>query len=471
MRLRLISALTALAIACVGCASRPTNERIAAVDPAHGYRLEVNLAKRTNNDPRTILVLAFSGGGTRAAALSYGVLEALRAKEVLVEGQRRRLLDEVDVITGVSGGSFTALAYALYGEQLFSEYESRFLKQDVQGALIGRVFNPVYWPKLVGGSYGRSELAADYYDEILFQGATFGDLLNANAPIAIVAGTDLTTGARVEFSQTVFDVLCSDVATVRLSRAAASSAAVPFAFSPVTLNNYGGTCGFEFHPRTIYEMANPSTRTRPAERGLMRLREHRALEHSAERPYIHLVDGGVADNLGLRGVVEALEIFEVSPAARKLIGLESVDRIAIIIVNAHATPNLDWDRSEKPPGIVAQVVQASSVPIDLYSYESVQLIKDTVERWRMQGELSIARTRLDPSMRAQSEEARLSISLFAIDVSFEAMTDADERRYLMSLPTSLALPPEAIDRLRRAAGQLLEASPEFNAFILDLNRR
>jgi NTE family protein len=140
-------------------------------------------------------------------------------------------------------------------------------------------------------------------------------------------------------------------------------------------------------------------------------------------------------------------------------------------VNAHATPNLDWDRSEKPPGIVAQVVQASSVPIDLYSYESVQLIKDTVERWRMQGELSIARTRLDPSMRAQSEEARLSISLFAIDVSFEAMTDADERHYLMSLPTSLALPPKAIDRLRRAAGQLLEASPEFNAFILDLNRR
>src|SRR5215470_15250947 len=274
MLVRLIPLAAAVAT-CVGCASRPVNERITAVDPAHGYRVELSLASRKDNDSRTALLLAFSGGGTRAAALSYGVLEALRNKEVVIDGRRRRLLDEVDVITGVSGGSFTALAYALYGERLFSEYEERFLKRDVQGALIGRVVNPIYWPKLVGGSYGRSELAADYYDEILFGGATFGDLLGKNAPISIVAATDLSTGARVEFSQTVFDVLCSDLRSVRLARAAASSSAVPIAFSPVTFNNYGGTCGFEFHPRTVYEMSNPTTRTRPAERALMRLREHR----------------------------------------------------------------------------------------------------------------------------------------------------------------------------------------------------
>jgi NTE family protein len=162
MLVRLIPGIAVVVAACTGCASRPVNEHITAVDPAHGYRLEVSLANRSNNDPRTVLVLAFSGGGTRAAALSYGVLEALRCKEIVVDSQRRRLLDEVDAITGVSGGSFTALAYALYGDRLFSEYETRFLKRDVQGSLLGRVFNPIYWPKLVGGSYGRSELAADY---------------------------------------------------------------------------------------------------------------------------------------------------------------------------------------------------------------------------------------------------------------------------------------------------------------------
>jgi len=99
------AALAAALAVSAGCASRPINERIDAVDPASGYRADLRLANRPNNDPRTLLVLAFSGGGTRAAALSYGVLEALRASEVIVDGQRRRLLDEVDLITGVSGGA------------------------------------------------------------------------------------------------------------------------------------------------------------------------------------------------------------------------------------------------------------------------------------------------------------------------------------------------------------------------------
>ena len=131
---RVISCFLAI-VALGGCASRPINEPITQADPKSGYRPYLLIPKRQNNDPHTLFVLAFSGGGTRAAALSYGVLEELRRTEIVVDGQRRRLVDEVDLITGVSGGSFTALAYALYGERLFSEYEQRFLKRDVQGAL------------------------------------------------------------------------------------------------------------------------------------------------------------------------------------------------------------------------------------------------------------------------------------------------------------------------------------------------
>ena len=135
------------------------------------------MQKRQNNDPHTFFVLSFSGGGTRAAAFSYGVLEELRRTEVIVNDQHRRLVDEVDLITGVSGGSFTALSYALYGDRLFCEYEERFLKRDVQGALTWRALNPFNWWKFIGGTAGRSEIAAEYYDEILFEGATFADLL------------------------------------------------------------------------------------------------------------------------------------------------------------------------------------------------------------------------------------------------------------------------------------------------------
>jgi NTE family protein len=205
-------------LALIGCASRPINAPIAQVDPNSGYRPHLLIQKRQNNDPHTFFVLSFSGGGTRAAAFSYGVLEELHRTEVIVSGQRRWLIDEVDVITGVSGGSFTALSYALFGDRLFSEYEERFLKRDVQGSLTGRVLNPFNWWKFIGGSAGRSELAAEYYDEILFEGATFADLLDKQGPVAIATGTDLSTGSRLAFFQNDFDLLCSDLNKVRLAR-------------------------------------------------------------------------------------------------------------------------------------------------------------------------------------------------------------------------------------------------------------
>src|SRR5215470_13829184 len=141
--LRVLVAATATGLVLLqGCANRPVNERITRPAPEASYNVASQIARRPAHDPATLFVLAFSGGGKRAAALSYGVLEELRRTPIVVDGHRRRLLDEVDMIAAVSGGSFTALAYALYGEQLFSEYEPRFLKRDVQGALIGRALNP-----------------------------------------------------------------------------------------------------------------------------------------------------------------------------------------------------------------------------------------------------------------------------------------------------------------------------------------
>jgi NTE family protein len=169
----LIALLTATALA--GCATRPVNPPLTLADPTTGYRLETRENKVF--DDQNIVILAFSGGGTRAAAFSYGVLEFLARTEVKgPRGAPVRLLDEVAVITGVSGGSFTALAYGLYGDKLFTEYETRFLKRNVQGEITKRTLNPLNWPRLWSTGYGRSELASELYDEILFNNATFGDL-------------------------------------------------------------------------------------------------------------------------------------------------------------------------------------------------------------------------------------------------------------------------------------------------------
>src|SRR5882724_8563328 len=94
-----------------GCAHYPENAQLKHYDPHSGYRFR-NLTNTGNSDSLQVF-LAFSGGGTRAAALAYGVLEELARTQIIWEGQHRRLLDEVDYISAVSGGSFTAAYYAL----------------------------------------------------------------------------------------------------------------------------------------------------------------------------------------------------------------------------------------------------------------------------------------------------------------------------------------------------------------------
>lgn len=466
---KLCGALATLVLS--GCnALAPVNPPIDQVDVNGGYRMS-QLLKRTHGlkaDADTLFLLTFSGGGTRAAAFSYGVLEELKRTNVVVKGKTINLLSEVDAIAGVSGGSFTALAYALYGDRLFTEYEPRFLKRDVQGTLTRRALNPANWFSLGSGLYGRSELAADYYDEILFNGATFADLIDKPTPATAVTGTDLSTGARFGFSQEQFDLLCSDLGKVRLARAAATSSAVPAVLSPVTYYNYGGNCNAVM-PAWVKDVTNPAGPTRPAGRALLRYRDIQNYENSTNRPYLHVVDGGVSDNLGLRGLLEALEEVETSPAYQREIGFKEIRRIVVVVVNSRSAPDTDWDRYPNAPGIISQVFQSSSVPIDHFSYESVELLKDIAQRWADKRELEIAERRLDGMSKAQAEAAVPKLSFDSVDVSFDSIENPQERSYFMNLPTTFVLPPEAVDRLRDLGARLLRESPTFQQVLKNID--
>jgi NTE family protein len=289
----LLSVALAALIALGGCATAPINPPIAHADPTVGYRMQNRPSFARHKED--IVVLAFSGGGTRAAAFSYGVLEVLRDTEVLgPKGERQRLLDLVDVITGVSGGSFTALAYGLYGDRLFGEYEQRFLKRNVEGELIGRVLNPVNWGSLASPDWGRSELAADLYDEILFDGATFADLQRKSGPMIVAAATDLTSGGRFYYTQTMFDILCSDLSAVKLRAPRHHRRA----FRSLACDDpqLGGTCDDEpcsSRARQVSPLPARGTRSSNC--------TGQYYADSLQRPFFHLVDGGVADNLGMRG--------------------------------------------------------------------------------------------------------------------------------------------------------------------------
>jgi len=341
----------------------------------------------------------------------------------------------------------------------------------VQGEIIGRTFNPGNWGKLNSTAWGRSELAAQLYDEILFNGATFGDLERGKGPLILASATDISTGSRFVFSQRVFDVICSDLNAVPLSRAAAASSAVPVVLSPITINNYGGTCN-TITPgwlKPFLESANPP---RPAARAIRSLRSEQTFRDGVHRPYLHLVDGGVSDNVGMRAVLDALEVLEALHEAGVPSPFDNARRIIVFIVNSMSSPRTNWDESESPPGTVDILLKAAGTPIDAFSYEAVELLKDTAAHWATLRRVRNSATYKDNKDPAVAAALRVpDAEIYAIDVSFAMLKDKAELAYLNQQPTTFVLPPEAVDRLRAAAGKIIMDSPEFKRLLKDVGAR
>ena len=301
-----------------------------------------------------------------------------------------RLLDAVDVIAGVSGGSFTALAYGLYGDKLFADYEQRFLKRNVQGELLARVVNPAQLGQTVVDGLGPFELAAEFYDEFLFNGATYGDLDRGEVRSHGVdhRHLDRRPGASLHQTDLQSDVLGPRWrAAVPRRRRIVGGAGV---LSPVTINNYGGTCNF--CAVWVELFTNAENPPRPAAARSASSKDARPFADGAHRPYIHLVDGGVADNVGMRGVLDALDEFlEALHDAGMPTPLDHVKQIIVFIVNSLSSPPPNWDESDAPPGTVDVLLKATGVPIDHYSYEAVELMKDIAARWEMDGRPCLGR--------------------------------------------------------------------------------
>lgn len=117
-------------------------------------------------------------------------------------------------------------------------------------------------------------------------------------------------------------------------------------------------------------------------------------------------------------------------------------------------------------------MKATGVPIDHYCYEATELLRDSQARWQ-----SMHRVRESSAFAANKDPAIATAlrtpeaTIYAIDVSFAQLHDQAELDYLNELPTSFSLPPEAVDRLRAAAGKLIMASPDFQRLLKDVGAR
>lgn len=472
MKCKLLTFPFILALALSACAHYPRNVALNSFDRSAGYRFS-NLAPLPNNSDDLFVILTFSGGGTRAMAMSYGVMEKLKETGITWHGVKRSLLDEVDIISSVSGGSMTAAYYGLYGDRLFQDFPERILYRNIKDDLLKQVFSPRGWFRILSSDFSRTDLTDEYYDREFFHGATFGDMRKAR-PFILINATDMVHGVRFEFSQDQFDLMCGDLSKLRISRAVTASTSFPVIFAPMRLDNHAGACGYRVPEWLVrdYNDRDMNTGLYDQSKVLMTYLD------SQRRPFIKLVDGGVSDATALRGPFQALLREDALWSLRDRIKGKAIEKLLVIIVNARAEPDGTSESVLSRVGFFQSVGRVTASVLRTYSSDSIERINDLFSQWKKAKTAYADRCAYcERNERGSTEQCIGEVypegpprypETYLVHLRFDSLGDDNEREFLNGIGTSLALPRESVDRVRAAAKKLLDGSPQFQDFLHSL---
>ena len=422
-----------------GCTSYGVidNDELTGAASTRSYSVKPQQGRRGTGD--ILFTLAFSGGGTRAAALAYGVMQELRDTRIKVNGRKRTLLDEVDTISSVSGGSFTSAYYGLYGDRIFEDYEEVFLRRNVERSLIRGVLNPLNWFR----STGRTEMAIKYYEKKVFHNATFADMQRQGGPLIAINASDLGYGVRFTFVQEYFNLLCSDISTYPVARAVTASSAVPVLFNPVVLENYK-SCKSQ-KPAWLLAAKKRAANDPQLKQIVEGVESYYKRD---KRQYAHFVDGGITDNLGLRAPYEIVTVMGGAKSYLKKSGVTHPSRLVFISVDASTHLEPEMDSSRKQPSLKETIGAVSNAQLHRYNTDTLELIDKSLTQWSR--ELSTGGKRVKP---------------YFVQLGIQDIGQPEELHFLNSIPTSFNLSDEQVDRLIAAGRQLLRNNPDFKHFL------
>lgn len=303
--LMLVAAISACSISppkeSVSYQNRPTREDD-FFSPSLGA---VPRAKQSSDQQQPHFIgIALSGGGSRAANFSAAVLEQL---------DNIGILREVDVISSVSGGGLTAAYYALHAEDPQWPVLRKKLRTDFFSIWERECLMPPNLFALLFSDRDKTDVLADVFDETLFDHAKYS-ALKPNGPRFLANATDLTGGGhRFVFSdEKIRGELHSSLADIRISNAVAASGALPGIFDSLTLQRY--------RPDEIVPSSYSPSR-------------------SWEQPsYVHLVDGGLSDNLGIETLIESA-FYSLYGEGHQEMPVEFPHKPCLIIAVDSNTPN------------------------------------------------------------------------------------------------------------------------------------
>ena len=423
---------------------------------AGGYRLAA--LSTSGQLPDLFLLVAMSGGGKRSAAFSFGALQGMQHVMIPTPQGDQPLLSELSAITAVSGGSFTAAYYGLYRHAAFARYKQDFLYKDTEANIWGIYLLPWNWSWVVDPSVGTNDFMERVYDETMFHGATFKDLAALDRPIIGIGATDINYGTPFAFTQEYFDVLCADLAPFPLARAVAASNGFPGLFSPITLTNRVAKCGGR-KPGWERRVTDAERRDPLSRLGNQAKNIDRYLDPGQTR-YVHLADGGIADNLALRGVGGMMQNLAESSTALTKLGYDRLRRILVISIDGQGSQDSSVAQRKSVGGLLSLFGLVSGGQVDRYNFETLYTvtgqIRQAVEAIRT---ARCTQGRIIDGAPCDDVQGKL------IHVSLMEMPDSPEKAALLAIPTGLTLNPRDVDLLIAAGETAISSSQPLRRFL------
>jgi NTE family protein len=409
------------------------------------------------------VVLTFSGGGTRAAALADGVLHALAETEVKAQDGTLPLASQVDLVSSVSGGSVAAAYFALGGIAGLADLEQDFLYSDIISRLITRtLFDPL---QLL---YPRIDIFESYLDDNVFHHRTYQDLIDADVPgknrrpYVVLNAADMASGSVFSFNQDQFDLICANLAALKIADAVSASAAFPVALSPLTLRNrapcdaqrnaplvdisgWQTEDGWPEPKRIVVDRAAESIDgvNYPSAENLARFRRGTValtyLNRDNKKDFIQLLDGGIADNLALTLPLTLLTSQSESPSFLSWVNSRKADKLLLVVVNARGQADNDLGKRARPPGITDTLITAIGTPIDATSFQLL-------------GKLDLL---INKRFKPKS----------VVLVDFDLITDQKCRSHFHNMATSWTLQRQDVDDLIALGTAMVLQSSHYQRFV------
>jgi NTE family protein len=412
------------------------------------------------NGEDLLIGLAFSGGGMRAAAFSYGVLSEFDRTQIRPKKAAASLLDRVDFLSGVSGGAITAAYFGLKGRAALSDFRERFLLRDAEESLATR-FTPTNVFRAYEGGVNDADRFPRWLDDNLFHGATFRDFDAQRRLRVWINASDIYNRTPFVFGDTTFGAICSDLGSYPIASGVAASIAMPVVFAPIVLQTFPNRCTVKLPDWVERAQNNPGAPPilKEAAAAVVRYRD-------GSVPYIKLLDGGLVDNYGLSGFTIARLSADTPYGPLAAPQAAKIRRVLFLVVDGGRGPSGDWVRTPEGPSGPEIVMAAADTAIDSSVRSSFTAFDRTMSEWRD----TLVRWRCGMSA---AEQAKYGIAVgwdchdlkfFVGRINFDQL-GRNRATELSSIPTRLKIAPEEVEMVVAAGRDALRGNPTFRAFL------